>query len=325
MTVRLGLIGCGTVARRTHLPALAKLADVAVVSCASRSRGSAEAAAAQAPGADVIDDWHDLVASDIDAVVICSPNGSHAEQAIAAAKAGKHVLVEKPIARTTDEADAMVEAADAAGVVMHVTQNLRYLAPVIAMHGVIASGDLGEISGLRSAFGHGGPQGWAPDATWFREPETSGGGALVDLGIHIVDLVLYVSGLRPTEVSAMTVGDGAVEDAAQVLIRFDGGSAGSVHASWVAHPAPDLQLTIFGSEGTLHFDAKSPLTMRHADGSKEEIRLPEVEASPWSDFVAAIGGGSIEGPAASGREGRDALAVVCAAYASASSGKAVAL
>jgi UDP-N-acetylglucosamine 3-dehydrogenase len=322
---RLGLIGCGTVARRTHLPAIAKLDDVTVVGCASRSFESARAASLEAPGSIVFEDWRELITFDIDAVVICSPNGAHAEQAIAAAQAGKHVLVEKPIARTVDEADAMVSAAEEAGVVLHVTQNLRYLAPIVAARGVVASGALGQISGLRSAFGHGGPQHWAPDATWFRDKESSGGGALVDLGIHIIDLVNYVTGLAADEVTALTTGDGQVEDAAQVLVRFDGGVLGSVHASWVAQPAPDLQLTIFGSEGTMHFDTRSPLTLRRSDGSKEEIELPTIDASPWSDFVRAIDGSEPDGPSATGRDGRNAIAIVCAAYESAATGVAVQL
>jgi predicted dehydrogenase len=320
LTLRVGLIGCGTVARRVHLPALAELPEVDVVACASRSRSSAEAAAAEASGAEVVDDWRELI-DRVDAVDICSPNAFHRDQAVAAAKAGKHVLVEKPIATTVEEADDMIAAAEASGVVLHVTQNLRFIAPVIAARGVIESGSLGQIRGVRSAFGHSGPASWAPDATWFFEPETSGGGALVDLGIHIIDLVRYVTGLEASEVGAMTLGDGAVEDAAQVLVRFDTGAVGSVHASWVATPAPDLQLTIFGTDGTLHFDPRSPLTLRRSDGTKEQIELPDVSASPFSEFVRAIAGTPLEGPAATGADGRAALAIVRAAYDAARTGQ----
>jgi UDP-N-acetylglucosamine 3-dehydrogenase len=324
VTLRVGVIGCGTVARRVHLPAFTQLADATVVACASRTRASAEAAAAEAPGADVVDSWEELIGrDDIDAVDICSPNVFHREQAVTAAKAGKHVLVEKPIACDVAEAEEMIAAAEAAGVVLHVTQNLRYIAPVIAAHDVIASGAIGEIKGLRSAFGHAGPRDWAPDATWFFDPASSGGGALVDLGIHIIDLVRYVTGLEATQVSAMTLGDGPVEDAAQVLVRYDGGAIGSVHASWVARPAPDLQLTIFGSEGTLHFDPRSSLAVRRADGSKQDVEMPDVTATPYGDFARAIAGAEPEGPAATGGDGLAALQIVCAAYGSAATGSTV--
>lgn len=320
--MRVGLIGCGTVALRVHVPALTSTAGAELVACASRSRSSAETAA-ESCGARVFDTWEELVDDpDVDAVDICSPNAFHRDQAVAAAKARKHVLVEKPIARTVEEADEMVNAAEAAGSVLHVAQNLRYIAPVVAAREVIGSGALGDIVGVRSAFGHSGPRDWAPDATWFFDPEASGGGALVDLGIHIIDLVLYVTGLEAAEVSAMTMGAGkdAVEDAAHVLVRFDGGAIGSVHASWVARPAPDIQLTIFGTAGTLHFDPRSPLTLRRADGSKQEIELPAVDANPVSDFARAVAGLGPRGPAATGADGRAALAIACAAYASASTG-----
>jgi predicted dehydrogenase len=146
---------------------------------------------------------------------------------------------------------------------------------------------------------------------------------LIDLGIHIIDLVGHVTGLDARDVSAMTSGAHDVEDAAQLVVRFENGATGSVHASWVARPAPDMMLTIFGTNGTLHFDAKSPLTFRPAEGDKEQIEMPNVASDPYADFVRAVRGERVEGPLASGAEGRAALAIVCAAYESATSGKTV--
>lgn len=319
--VRIGIIGCGAIARRSHIPAFNALEGAEVTACASRSRASAEAAAAEAAGAKVFDDWRELI-EHVDAVAICSPNAFHRDQAVAAAQAGKHVLVEKPIACTVEEADGMIDAAQKAGVVLQVAHNLRYIAPVIAARCAIADGAIGEIRALRAAFGHSGPKHWAPDATWFFEPESSGGGALVDLGIHIIDLVRSVTRLEASSVAAMMIGDGVVEDAAQVLVRYGSGAAGSIHASWVATPAPDIQLTVFGSTGTLHFDPRSPVTVRTAD-AKTELELAEVKASPFSDFVRATAGQAPQGPAAAGADGRAALAIVCAAYEAARTGRTV--
>jgi UDP-N-acetylglucosamine 3-dehydrogenase len=324
LTVKLAIVGCGSIARRAHIPALTGSGDVDIVAFVSRTRASAEAAASECGGGPVFDDWREVTSSDdVDAVDICSPNAFHRDQTVAAAEAGKHVLVEKPIARTVREADDMIEAADKAGVVLHVAHNLRYIAPVIAARDFVRSGRLGQIVGIRSAFGHSGPKDWAPDSTWFFDAELAGGGALIDLGIHIIDLVRFVTGLEALEVSAMTFGSEAVEDAAQVIVRYEGGAVGSVHASWVARPAPDMSLSIFGTEGTLQFDARTPLTFRPATGDKEKIELPSVDSSPYLDFVSDVLRQPVRGPAATGVDGRAALAIVCAAYESARTGDTV--
>jgi predicted dehydrogenase len=322
VTVRVGIVGCGSIARSAHVPGFLTSERATLAAFASRSRGSAEATAADAGGGTVCDDWRELVEQDdVDAVDICSPNAFHRDQAVAAAKAGKHVLVEKPVACTADEADEMISAAHQAGVVLQVAHNLRYVPAVLAARDVVRSGRLGNIVGLRAAFGHAGPQVWARDASWFFDRARSGGGALIDMGIHIIDVVNFVTGLRAREVTAMTSGSDPCEDAAQLVIGFGNGAIGSVHASWVARPAPDMSLTIFGADGTLHFDIRTPLTLRPADGKKEEIELPKVTANPFDDFARVVSGDLPAGPAASGEEARDAIAIVDAAYASAQSGK----
>jgi predicted dehydrogenase len=216
-----------------------------------------------------------------------------------------------------------VVAAASAGVVLHVTQNLCYLAPAIAARAFLETGRVGEITSVRAAFGHSGPRDWAPDAEWFFEKDTSGGGALIDLGIHIIDLVRYITGLEAENVLAMTQGGDQVEDAAQVVVRFRGGALGTISASWIVRPAPDLAVTIFGTGGILHFDARTPLMFRSAHGEKDEIPLPQLSANPYTDFVAAIEGQPLAVKAATGTDGRAALAIVTAAYESATSGQTV--
>jgi predicted dehydrogenase len=320
------MLGCGAIARRSHLPALKNCGEVDVVAFASRRIESAQAAAAEWGGGDVSADWRSVIdRDDVDAVDICFPNAFHREQTVAAARAGKHVLVEKPMACTPEEADEMIAAAESAGVVLHVAHNMRYVPALVAVRD--AAPQLGAIVAVRAAFGHAGPRGWAPDSTWFFDPKLSGGGALIDLGIHAIDFIRYATGLDVTEVSAMTYGDDAVEDAAVVLLRFDGGATGVLHASWLARPAPDFGLMIFGSEGTIRADATRPPSLRTAAGEKVDIELPSVETNVCSDFVRAIRGEAHPGPAvpASASEGRAAVAVVSAAYESARSGRTVAV
>ena len=167
MTVRFAVVGCGTAANHTHLPAL-RSAGADVTAFASRSRTSAEATRDQWGSGTVVDRWEDAVArDDVDAVVVATPNVLHHDVAVAAASAGKHVIVDKPMACTVVEADEMIAAAAANGVVLVPFQNTRFVAPFAAAHDLVAAGRLGRVSGFRAAFGHAGPQAWAPGATWF--------------------------------------------------------------------------------------------------------------------------------------------------------------
>jgi predicted dehydrogenase len=326
MTLRLAVVGCGAIARRAHLPAL-ESAGADVVVFASRSLASAEAAAAEWGSGEVTDDWRSVVGrGDLDGIVVCTPNHLHAEIAVAAAGAGKHVLVEKPMARTVDEADRMIEAATAADVLLMPAHNLRFVAPFVAIRGAVAAGRVGSVTSVRAALGHGGPEGWAPAATWFRDADAAGGGALLDLGVHLADLVRAVLGDDVVEVTAMLRGGTpGVEDSGVALLRFAGGATGSIHASWEARPGPDHQLTVFGTEGTLHVDGRTPATLFPGDGG-DAVRLDVADPAPddpYRAFVRAIETGAT--PPVTAADGRAALAVIRAAYEAAATGKAVAV
>ncbi len=178
-------------------------------------------AACSTTGSDAVTD------ENVDAVVVATPNAQHVDVAVAAADAGKHVLVEKPMARTLAEADTMVDAAARAGVVLMTAHNLRFAAPFAALRTHVVGGGIGRLTGFRAAFGHAGPEQWVSDATWFRDPELAGGGALIDLGVHVVDLVRMVTGDEVVAVSALLDAEpGAVERAAQVVLRLRSGAAG---------------------------------------------------------------------------------------------------
>lgn len=320
--MRVGLIGCGAIARRTHIPAL-KAAGAEVVAVASASLQSAQAAATECGGAEVFEGWRDLVdRAGVDAVDICTPNSLHAEIAIAAAQAGRHVLVEKPMATTVAECDAMIAAADAAGVLLMTAHNARFAPPFVAAARIVAAGDIGDVHGFRAAFGHAGPESWAPGSSWFRDRALAGGGALLDLGVHVIDMLRAVLADDVTEVSAFIRDAEAVEEDAQVLLRFAGGAAGSIHASWIARPGPDHQLTLFGAGGSLHVDLATPLTLRRAGGGKPEV-VPVSESVPdvCAAFVASVSTGAL--PPVTAGAGRAAVSVVEAAYQSARTGRAV--
>jgi UDP-N-acetylglucosamine 3-dehydrogenase len=325
VTVRVALVGCGTVALRMHLPGL-RAAGADVVAFASRTRQSAEEAARQWDGGEVVGDWHDLLdRPDIDAIDVCTPNASHVEIATAAATAGKHVLVEKPLARNTEEIDRMIEAADLSNVLLMPAHNSRFLAPFVALQEAVARGDVGQVLAFRCAWGHRGPQDWAPAATWFRDP-SAGGGALIDLGVHAADVLRSVLDDEAIEVSALLSGGasrrsaGDVEEIAQLIIRFAGGAIGTLQASWAVAAGSDHQLTIQGTLGTLHLDERTPPTLLPA-GQTDRVRLPLPENTPsvFDAFVQAVASGRRSPVTAA--DGRAAVALVAAAYRSASSGQ----
>lgn len=316
MTVRFAVVGCGTATGHIHLPGL-RAVGADVTAFASRSRSSAEAARDQWGGGAVVDRWEDAVArDDVDAVVVATPNALHRDVAVAAATAGKHVLVEKPMACTVVEADEMIAVAAASGVELVPFQNARFVAPFAAAHDIVAEGRLGRVTGLRAAFGHAGPHAWAPGATWFFDRSQAGGGCLIDLGVHVIDVVRHVTGDDIVEVAALlNRADGGVEVDAQLLVRLGGGAVGSVHASWSSRPGPDQQLTVVGTQGTLHLDTRTALTLLPLDGERERVPLPETTGSPLVELLAAMRGE--RAPAVTAADGRAAVAVVEAAYRSA--------
>ncbi len=290
---------------------------------ASRSRSSAEAARDHWGSGIIVDRWEDAVArDDVDAVVVATPNALHRDVAVAAAAAGKHVVVEKPMACTVTEADEMIDAAAASDVVLVPFHNARFAAPFAAAHEVVAQGRLGSITGLRAAFGHGGPHAWAPQASWFFDRSAAGGGCLIDLGVHIIDVIRHVASDDIVEVAALLNGpSGGVEVDAQLLVRLGRGAIGSVHASWSSRPGSDQQLTLVGTHGTLHLDTRTPLTFQPVDGERERVPLPETTGSPLDELLAAIRGE--RPPAVTAHDGRAAVAVVEAAYRSAADGRTV--
>ena len=321
MTIRFAVVGCGTAANHIHLPAL-RAAGAEVTVFASRSVSSAEATCGAWGSGAVVDRWEDAVTrDDVDAIVIATPNAQHHGVAMAALRAGKHVLVDKPMACTVDEADEMIEAAADAERVLVPFHNTRFAPPFVAAAQQVQEGAIGDLAGFRVAFGHAGPQAWAPRATWFFERATSGGGCLIDLGVHAIDLLRAVAGDDVTHVTAVLNGAaGDVETDAQLLVRLRAGATGSIHASWSARPGPDHQLTLFGTEGTLHLDARTALTLTTA-GDRTKVELPETTSSPLDELLAAVRGE--RAPAVTAADGRAAVAVVGAAYRSASSGQLV--
>ena len=245
-------------------PAIPKL-----VAIAGRDRASVQEAAKRYGYDTFYTDWHDLIKDDrVQLFDNGGPNDVHAEPTIAAAKAGKHVLCEKPLARTAQEAAAMLDAVTKAGGKHMVAFNYRYVPAIRQAYNLIQSGQLGEIYHFRAVY----LQEWIMDPTfpmvWRLDKKIAGSGALGDLGAHVIDLARFLIG-EPRRVSAMLktfikdrpLADGSgtgqvtVDDAFTALFEFENGAMGTLEASRFCAGRKNHQvLEINGSKGSLVFN-----------------------------------------------------------------------
>jgi len=333
MPVRFALVGCGKVTERVALPQLSRCAQAEVGALVDVDRACAERLADQF-GIDrrrIWTDWRRMLReADIDAVGVNVPNVLHQEVTVAALEAKKHVMVEKPMAMTLAEADAMIAAAKASGRCLMVEHAQRFDPANEAAHALLRSGRLGTLRHLRGRIGHAGPEHWSGrDPTWFTDPAQSGGGALMDVGIHMVDLVRWLSGKEVARIcaTAATLEKRiAVEDNAACVLEFADGTLGSVEASWTTRPY-QVTMDFYGERGRLHteFGAAHPVTAQlggaGGDPNKpmeEEVRPEAGAASRPDGAYAHLTTCILRGitPEPSGAEGRATLAVVLAAYES---------
>jgi UDP-N-acetylglucosamine 3-dehydrogenase len=188
MPVGIGVIGCGAIAQRRHIPEAIAHPDARLVAVADLKLDRARAWA-QPNGAAAYDDYRDLLGDPkVDAVVVCTPNAFHARHTTDAFRAGKHVMVEKPMAVTREQGKSMIAAAKKASRVLMVAQNQRMMPPHVKAKQILDSGELGKVLSFRTTFKHPGPEGWSVDGkdSWFFDRKQAVMGVTGDLGVHKV-------------------------------------------------------------------------------------------------------------------------------------------
>ena len=340
MTVRVGILGCGNIARSAHLPSLGRIADANVVAIADHDAANLTAAQSLVRAARAVRDSADVLAmSDVDAVIVALPPALHADAAVAALDAGKHVYVEKPLATTMADAERMVAAARVTTLAAMVGFNYRFHPIVQEARTRIAAGAIGTPIGVRSVFATSA----RPIASW-KQRRDSGGGVLLDLAVHHVDLVHFLLDAVTADVWADVKSVRTEHDTAFVHVRLTNGSTASSMFSLSA--VEEDRIEVYGTAGKLTIDRygslRAEVTAPAARGALgtaigrlagELAQLPaalEKRRAPMHDpsfpaamnaFVRAVRDRSPATPSFS--DGMRAIAVIEAAEASAESGRVV--
>lgn len=339
-----GVIGAGGISRFAHLPNLKRNPRVDLVAIADIDEAKASRAAADFDIADSYTDFHDLLDNPrVEAVTVTSWPAAHAEAVIAAARAGKHILCEKPIAIALEEADAMVTAADEAGVRFTMGYQHRFGSQLQLVRRLLDEGVIGRPMGMTQVGT--GPSGHG--VAWFLQKEFSGGGVLMDWGIYTAHTILWLMGpvesvyatsaiFRPeVRVGDEVLTDVDVEDTVMATMRFASGAMGSWYAAW-AVAAGHHSMSIDGSEGSILSgrDSRGLKVFSTTFDEPEHVRgwreltsreppLAELHYRKLAHLVDAV---LDDTPLQfTGADGRDALELVLAVYRSAETGQAVQL
>jgi 1,5-anhydro-D-fructose reductase (1,5-anhydro-D-mannitol-forming) len=231
-------------------PALTRAEGTRLAAVCSRDLARAEEVARQFGFARAYDSYQQLLSDDgVDAVYICTPNSLHAEQTIAAARAGKHVLVEKPMALSVAEAEAMVEACDAAGVRLGLGFHLRHHPAHHEVRGLIADGSLGDILLYDARWIVASPR----RDGWWQDPSMIGAYIFMARGVHLVDFVSFLSGREPVEATMITDAQGAgrpLEETAVATVRMDDNSIATLVAARGVAGAEN-SFAVYGTAGNV--------------------------------------------------------------------------
>ena len=269
----------------------------------------------------------------VDVICICTPSGQHATQAIAAARAGKHVIVEKPMALSLSDADAMISECARAGVRLGVALQRRAEPLFRRIYQAINSGDLGDLALGVVTMPYHRPQAYFAQADWRGTWALDGGGVLMNQGIHLVDLLVWYFG-DPVDVRAYAATlhrDIEVEDTLSATLRFANNALATITAATTVEPGFPHRFEIYGTNGAIQVEGESVLRWQLADASKSTVQAPEISAAAdagaagdprgiatsghiaiFRDFIEALC--SDRAPKIDGGQGRRSLSAVLSVY-----------
>lgn len=269
--VRWGVIGAAGIADRRTIPGMVLANNAELAAVMEVNLELAEKIRAKYSAKKAYDNLEDILADkEIDAVYIASPVIFHKEQAIKAAKAKKHILIEKPIALSIEDGEEVINVCRQEGVKLAVGLMMRYHAYHQKMKEVVESGKLGQIVSCRAQLTC-----WYPDmpGNWRQKKGTSGGGALMDMGVHCIDLLQYITGGRAKKVAAFTgtrVFKYEVEDSASMIFEMDNSANAYVDAYFnIPDAAARCRIEIYGTKGSILAEG----TISQIEGGDVEVML----------------------------------------------------
>ena len=343
------VVGCGMIAR-FHVRALADVPGTRLAALVTRNPASAEKLIADtgSPTVPIFTDVAEaLKRSDVHVVIVTTPSGAHLEPSVAAANAGKHVVVEKPLEITPERCDRIIEACDRNRVKLCTIFPSRFHDANVTLKQTVDAGRFGRLTLGETTCKWWRSQAYYDEGGWKGTQALDGGGALMNQGIHNVDLLLWMMG-DATHVSGFTATLAheriEVEDTAVACLKFKNGALGVIQATTSVFPGLPKTIAIHGDKGSAVIEQEDVLRWEFSPESPDDAKVKErfaqkVGASGGSsdpkaishqgharqlaDFVRAIQ--SNTPPLVDGREGRKAVALICAIYESMRTGRAVAL
>jgi UDP-N-acetylglucosamine 3-dehydrogenase len=329
--LRVGVIGCGSIARYRHLPEYAANPNVELVAvCDNNAERALEIG--EKYGVPSYTSYVELLRNaEVDAVSVCTPNYLHAPISNAALLAGVHVLCEKPMATSKEEAESMIETAAKSGKKIMIAHNQRFVASHQKARQLIQSGEVGKIYSFRTAFGHGGPEGWSVEGKegWFFQKDKAFVGAMGDLGVHKTDLLRYLLGEEIVEVGAFVETSAkefaTVDDTAVCVLKTESGTIGTLAASWSYVSKEDNSTIIYGENAILRLedDPTNSLVVQYKNGDVVNYQLGKIQSNDEGgqssshvidQFVDAVL--NDKDVPISGEEGMKSLGVILAALES---------
>ena len=333
---RVGVIGVGAIAQACHLPGYVKHEQADLVTFADPEPARHKEMSTLYSYMKGYAHFQDMLDKEkLDIVSVCTPNKYHALATNAALQAHCHVLCEKPIATTLKEADQMIAAAKKAKRKLMIGFTHRLFTGTRKCHDLLHDKALGKPFMIRVRFAHGGPfPGWAK-GDWFYHKDLSAGGAMLDMGIHAIDLCLWLFGpvAGVTAKAATLIKKIEVDDNALLILEFKSGALGYIEVGWTSKPGFS-GLEIYGTEGSLICDYNKGLQRLGGKASagrdsssdwKVIDKTPTVggwstEIDHWMDVVTGK-----EKLTMDGKAGRNAMEIALAAYKSSATSKSVAI
>lgn len=332
--LRMGVIGCGGIGVLAHLPGIVDNSQLSLVAVSDAVEDKARSAASKFGALRHYTDYRKLLEDpEVDAVTVATPVFLHREMVVAAAQAGKHVLCEKPMARTAEECLDMIDAARKAKVQLSIMFQQRNVPMNAWIKDAIDGSAIGRVFAVSARSAHSGPDvrmsvPGSDMASWVFNKEMAGGGVMFDIGVHLLDLLRWLFG-DVESVSAEVgtfVKKAKVEDNALLLLKFKSGIVGTVELSWSQVAGVNLR-SFYGTEGTIVSGLSNDVRFWLKGASEWERR--EASGEPWwhwhrfviKDFASAI----LEGRRTpiTGEDGLATLRIIEAAYTSSNTGERV--